>query len=116
LATINPPSGMWPPSNRFRWWLAAKAGKALRLVDRASALLYIAGTFGMGGMLVWYAFSRTLWLLLLAVPVLATGLVLALAFQRNPDLGLRFEWPLRRRRVRPTNHHGKSVSNKAPKP
>jgi len=52
----------------------------------------------------------------LAVPVLVTGLVLALAFQRNPDLGLRFEWPLRRRRVRPTNHHGKSLSNKAPKP
>jgi Zn-dependent protease with chaperone function len=107
---------MWPPSNRFRWWLAAGAGKALRLVDRASALLYIAGTFGMGGMLVWYAFSKTLWLLLLAVPVLVTGLVLALAFQRNPDLGLRFEWPQQRRWVRPRNHHERSSSNKAPKP
>lgn len=107
---------MWPPSNRIRWWLAAKAGVALRLLDRASALLYIAGTFGMGGMLVWYAFSKTLWLLLLAVPVLVTGLVLALAFQRNPELGLRFEWPRRRRWVRPMNDHGKSPSNRAPKP
>ena len=107
---------MWPSSNRIRWWLAAKAGVALRLLDRASALLYIAGTFGMGGMLVWYAFSKTLWLLLLAVPVLVTGLVLALAFQRNPELGLRFEWPRRRRWVRPMNGHGKSPSNRAPKP
>lgn len=103
------------PSNRYRWWLAARAGVALRLLDRASALLYIAGTFGMGGMLVWYAFSKTLWLLLLAVPVLVTGLVMALAFQRNPDLGLRFEWPQRRRWVRPTNHHGKNSSNRVPK-
>jgi hypothetical protein len=107
---------MWPPSNRFRWRLAAGAGRALRLLDRASALLYIAGTFGMGGMLVWYSFSRTWWLLLLAIPVLVTGLVLALAFQRNPDLGLRFEWPHRRRWARPMNRHGKGLSNKAPKP
>ncbi len=69
-------------------------------------------------MLVWYAFSKTWWLLLLAVPVLVTGLVLAVAFQRNPDLGLRFEWPLRRRwvRPRPRNHQGKNPSNKIPKP
>jgi len=107
---------MRPPVSRFRWWLAARAGAALRLLDRASALLYIAGTFGMGGMLVWHAFSKTLWLLLLAVPVLVTGLVLALAFQRNPDLGLRFEWPRRRRWVRPMNHHGESPSNKVLKP
>ena len=108
----------WPPSKRFRWSLAAGAGAALRLLDRASTLVYIAGTFGMGGMLVWYAFSKTWWLLLLAVPVLVTGLVLAVAFQRNPDLGLRFEWPLRRRwvRPRPRNHQGKNPSNKIPKP
>lgn len=91
-------------------------GAALRLLDRASTLLYIAGTFGVGGMLVWYALSKTLWLLLLAAPVLLTGLVLALAFQRNPDLGLRFEWPpLRRRRPKLLNRNGKNHSNKVPK-
>lgn len=98
---------MWQPSKRFCRSLAAGGGAALRLLDRASALLYIAGTFGMGGMLVWYAFSKTPWLLLLAVPMLLTALLLALAFQRNPDLGLRFEWPLRRRWVRPRSHEGK---------
>lgn len=91
-------TGMWPPSERFRWRLAAGMGAALRFLDLASTLLYIAGTFAMGGMLVWYAFTKTFWLLLLAVPVLVTGVVLALAFNRNPDLGLRFEWPRSPRR------------------
>ena len=67
-------------------------------------------------LLVWHAFSKTLWLLLLAVPVLVTGLVLAVAFHRNPDLGLRFEWPLRRRWVRPNKPKEKHPSEKGRRP
>jgi hypothetical protein len=105
---------MWLFSNGFRLSLASGAGAALRLLDRASALLYIFGAFAMGGMLVFYAFSKTLWLLLLAVPVLLTALLLALAFKRNPDLGLRIEWPLRRRWVSLANDDGKRPLNRAP--
>jgi hypothetical protein len=103
---------MWLISKEFRRSLAAGAGAALRFLDRASALLYIAGAFAMGGMLVWQAFSKTLWLLLLAIPILVTASLLALAFQRNPDLGLRLEGPSRRRWARPRKNEARHPSNK----
>jgi hypothetical protein len=99
-------------SNRFHRSLAAGAGAALRFLDRASALLYLAGAFGMGGILVWQAFSKTPWLLLLAIPILVTASLLALAFHRNPDLGLRLERPSWRRRARPRKNEARHPSNK----
>ena len=99
---------MAPPSNRLRWSFAAGLGAALRLLDRASAVLYIAGTFAMAGMLTWYAVTRTLWLLLLAVPMVVTAVLFASAFRSNPDLGLRLQWPVRRRGKRASDRTGKA--------
>jgi hypothetical protein len=103
---------MGPPSNRSRRSLAAGLGAALRLLDRASAVLYIAGTFAMAGMLTWYAVTRTLWLLLLAVPMAVTAVLFASAFRSNPELGLHLEWPVRRHRARPRNRAAKPTSKR----
>ncbi|MGF1640297.1 MAG: hypothetical protein ACFCUO_05060 [Rhodospirillales bacterium] len=86
---------------RWRRSFAAAAGTLLRLVDRLCTVLYIAGTFAMAGLLGWYAYTRTPWLLLLAVPMLASAVLLAIGFHRSPELGLRLAWPTRRRRIRP---------------
>ena len=101
---------MEPPLNRLRRSFATRLGTVLRLLDRASAVLYIAGIFTMAGMLTWYAFTRTLWLVLLAVPMGVTAVLFASAFRSNPDLGLRLEWPVLRRRTRPRKQAGKRAS------
>jgi len=103
---------MAPPSNRFHRSLTTGLGATLRLLDRASAVLYIAGTFAMAGLLTWYAFTRTLWLLLLAVPMMVTAVLMALAFKSNPELGLRLEWPARQRRARPRNRAPEPTSKR----
>lgn len=45
------------------------------------------------------ACTKTLWLLLLAVPMLTTTVLFSLGYLRNPGLGLRIAWPVRPRTV-----------------
>ncbi len=71
-----------------------RLGAALHYIDRICTILYLAGAATVGGMLAWMAFTKTLWLLLLAVPALITTALFSLGYLRNPSLGLRFEWPI----------------------
>jgi hypothetical protein len=82
--------------NRFNFSFAGRTGAALVYLDRFCTVLYLAGAAWVGGMLAWMAVTKTLWLLLLAAPMLATTALFSLSFLRNPALGLHLEWPVRR--------------------
>lgn len=80
--------------NRYKLTFIGHAGAALHYIDRFCTVLYLAGAASVGGMLAWMAFTKTLWLLLLAIPMLATTALFFLCYLRNPGLGLRIEWPI----------------------
>jgi len=89
----------------LKFTFAGHVGAALHYIDRFCTVLYLMGAASVGGMLAWMAFTETLWLLLLAVPFLATTALFFLCYLRSPGLGLRIEWPIppRTRQLRKIN-------------
>jgi hypothetical protein len=79
--------------NRFKFTSMGLLGAALHYIDRICTVLYLLGAATVGGMLAWMAFTKTFWLLLLAVPVLITTALFSLGYWRNQALGLHLEWP-----------------------
>lgn len=83
--------------NDNKYTVTARLGTILHCGDRLCTFLYLAGAGYVGGMLACMAFTETLWLLLLAVPMLATTALFLFGYLRNPSRGLHLEWPAPRR-------------------
>lgn len=80
--------------DRFKVYLAGRAGAVLHVMEMICTVLYLVGAAYVGGMLAWMAMTQSLWLLLLAIPVLATTALFCLNYLRNPGLGFRMTWPV----------------------
>ena len=82
-----------PDRHRWRWALASRTGNVLRFVDLACGWVYIAGSAAFGAWLGWFALTISLAFWMIAVPVLATAVMLGTGLWRRPGLGLHLEWP-----------------------
>ena len=71
------------------------AGWFLRLVERLSAVGYVVFTLFVAYELILLALDRSMWLLILAIPVLLTAFLLVPSLFLAPEHVLRLDWPLR---------------------